>query len=134
MNSAISELERELLVLAAHPDLCHETRALIIAAGAVQSGVTDLADVVRRLTSPEFDGLNVPSAEGAAAGAELARLGGHHAGCCDSCAFRLGTLPNRCPQTVLDALECVATGAPFLCHQSGKPCEGWKAARSQSNP
>lgn len=53
---------------------------------------------------------------------------------CKSCAFRTGTLPNGCEETVLDALTCVLTTEPFYCHlnmHDGKPtriCDGWLAA------
>lgn len=54
--------------------------------------------------------------------------------CCKTCAFRLGTVPNGCVQTQLDALKCVMEGIPFFCHQreNGKitnVCHGWFAAR-----
>lgn len=51
---------------------------------------------------------------------------------CKSCAFRLGTVPNGCPQTQSDVLKCVVEGVPFNCHQAdraGKSCHGWFAAR-----
>lgn len=51
---------------------------------------------------------------------------------CKSCAFRLGTVPNGCPQTQADALKCVVEGVPFNCHQAdraGQSCYGWFAAR-----
>lgn len=50
---------------------------------------------------------------------------------CDDCAFRLGTRPNGCPFTLMDALKCVLEGKPFYCHKGvsdGKPkrlCAGW---------
>lgn len=52
---------------------------------------------------------------------------------CNSCAFRLGTVPNGCPQTQLDALKAVAEGVDFMCHQSpgnSEHCFGWVAARA----
>lgn len=51
---------------------------------------------------------------------------------CKTCAFRLGTVPNGCLQTQLDAMKAVVEGVPFLCHQAdrkGWPCHGWYAAR-----
>lgn len=54
---------------------------------------------------------------------------------CKSCAFREGTLPNRCADTVLDASKCMLEGHEFHCHidmEDGKPtrlCAGWEAAR-----
>ncbi len=58
---------------------------------------------------------------------------------CNSCAFRLGTVPNGCPQTQMDALKAVMEHTPFLCHQSPKVkgkytklCHGWYAARVES--
>lgn len=52
---------------------------------------------------------------------------------CKSCAFRLGTVPNGCLQTQMDAMKAVVEGVPFLCHQhdrEGWPCHGWFAARA----
>jgi hypothetical protein len=57
---------------------------------------------------------------------------------CTSCAFTLGTVPNGCPQTQMDAFKCVMEGVPFYCHvkrpertsSSGRVlCHGWYAAR-----
>lgn len=51
---------------------------------------------------------------------------------CVSCAFRLGTVPNGCAQTQMDAVKAVIEDVPFLCHQAdrkGWPCHGWYAAR-----
>lgn len=80
--------------------------------------------------------------EGRAAGEQLVRLTEPAIGrlaCvgepderCKSCAFRLGTVPNGCLQTQLDALKAVVEDVPFLCHQAdrkGWPCHGWFAAR-----
>jgi hypothetical protein len=91
---------------------------------------------------------NLPSPEGGELGAELARLTDLQLerlraqfpdlpGPCQSCAFRAGTVPNRCATTVMDALECVAEMVPFYCHEDlgedGKPgslCRGYAAAIS----
>jgi hypothetical protein len=54
---------------------------------------------------------------------------------CKSCAFRLETVPNGCPQTQMDALKCVMEGVPFYCHATRtadgeRPlCHGYYAAR-----
>lgn len=50
---------------------------------------------------------------------------------CDDCVFRFGTVPNTTGQTLIDAMECMRTGDPFLCaHQPGTPvCAGWAALR-----
>jgi hypothetical protein len=41
---------------------------------------------------------------------------------CRSCAFRLGTVPNRCIDTLVDAIKCVFEGDRlFRCHE---PREG----------
>ena len=37
---------------------------------------------------------------------------------CRSCAYRGGTIPNGCPNTVRDALKCAMEGVPFYCHQT----------------
>lgn len=80
--------------------------------------------------------------EGIAAGAQLVRLTeptiallaaqGEPDERCKSCAFRLGTVPNGCLQTQLDALKAVVEHMPFLCHQADRrrmPCHGWFAAQ-----
>lgn len=82
------------------------------------------------------------SPEGKAAGFQLVRLTepsiarlereGEPDERCKTCAFRLGTVPNGCAQTQLDALKAVVEGVPFLCHQADRdrlPCHGWFAAR-----
>jgi len=49
---------------------------------------------------------------------------------CKTCAFRLGTVPNGCLQTQLDALKAVLENVPFMCHQKkNNVCYGWYAAR-----
>jgi hypothetical protein len=66
--------------------------------------------------------------------AEIARLAieGEPDERCASCAFRLGTVPNGCPQTQMDVSKAVAEKVPFMCHavkQIGtKVCHGWFAA------
>jgi hypothetical protein len=53
---------------------------------------------------------------------------------CRSCAFRAGTVPNGCPQTMSDVVKCVVEQTPFFCHVdkysdgSDKICHGWFAA------
>ncbi len=54
---------------------------------------------------------------------------------CASCAFRYGTVPNGCPQTMLDAMKCVMEHKTFSCHVARDgvpagvhPCMGWFAA------
>lgn len=51
---------------------------------------------------------------------------------CKSCAFTQGTIPNGCPETVLDAMGALIETIPFRCHQhfddDGDPmdiCSGW---------
>ena len=80
--------------------------------------------------------------EGEALGAQLVRLTapviarlvreGEPDVRCASCAFRVGTVPNGCPQTTMDALKASMEGVPFYCHMSpamSTPCHGWYAAR-----
>jgi hypothetical protein len=78
---------------------------------------------------------NVPTPQGRQVGEQLARLCdkaeasmlaelGTAPYRCASCAFRRGTFPNGCPETVLDALKCVMEGVPFYCHHSEKDLTG----------
>lgn len=86
---------------------------------------------------------NVPTSEGRQLGAQLARLADveearllerfprHHKRCGD-CAFRAGTDPNGCPETLMDAVKGIVEGVPFYCHKKfdpdGKPlllCAGY---------
>lgn len=85
---------------------------------------------------------NVPTPEGRELGKHLARffaieqpkVEAQFPGSterCKSCAFREGTFPNGCPETVVDALNCTMSGQPFYCHvglKDGRPtklCAGW---------
>lgn len=86
---------------------------------------------------------NRPTPEGRLLGKELARLADKaedearkqfpdQPERCQSCAFRANTIPNGCPETVMDALKCVMEGVPFMCHQirdddgnCTEMCMGW---------
>lgn len=125
----MTPLDRQLLCLAATPDLVEECRALIMVAGAVQAGKLTLNDAIYALEQPGFPSLNLPSAEGAIRGKEIAANVGEVPGACPTCAFRAGTIPNQSLTTLEDAIDCVASGDPFLCHHDGKPCRGWMKAR-----
>lgn len=75
---------------------------------------------------------NVPTEDGAELGAAIARL------CereileqereqrtpperCVDCAFRLGTTPNQCAPTLMDAVKCLVENTPFWCHHDVGP-------------
>lgn len=103
-------------------------------------------------TAPKGDGTdvpNVPTPEGEALGRELARLIAldletttrRFPGSlppCDECAFVAGTMPNRSPATLMDAIKCVIECDPFYCHKGvnennpapKRLCAGWVAAVS----
>lgn len=91
---------------------------------------------------------NRPSEEGRALGKEMARLTDlaeaedlkrfpKQRWRCGTCAFRLGTIPNGCTATMMDAVKCMVEGLPFMCHESpkgrsGEPtqvCAGWMAGQ-----
>lgn len=80
---------------------------------------------------------NLPTPEGAELGRELARLADSAYASsgrdtrCEDCAFRLGTTPNQCAPTLMDAIKCVAEGVPFNCHVTDRPCGGWVGAREK---
>lgn len=88
---------------------------------------------------------NLPTAEGRALGAEVARLAdiaeakmlarfpGQRRRC-DDCAFRAGSIPNGCPSTLMDAIKAGIEREPFWCHagatETEEPifvCAGWLA-------
>lgn len=83
---------------------------------------------------------NLPSKSGEVLGAELARLTElaladlrkqfpKHQEPCGTCAFRRGTVPNRCAPTVMDAIKCVMEHRDFLCHETkGQLCCGYMIA------
>jgi hypothetical protein len=66
--------------------------------------------------------------------AEFTKLHGKTKERCRSCAFRGGTLPNGCEETLMDAIKCVMEGEPFYCHETkgdDKPlCAGWYVAQA----
>jgi hypothetical protein len=51
---------------------------------------------------------------------------------CKSCAFRKGTVPNGCVQTMMDVIKCLAEGHPFCCHSPNnrEPCAGAEVVRT----
>jgi hypothetical protein len=100
-------------------------------------------------TAPGEGYLNMPTPEGEALGKELARLADlaeaeqlkqfpNMLPRCNECAFRAGTLPNGCAETVSDALKCVIERVPFWCHkglkeEEGQPtriCTGWMVSQA----
>lgn len=59
---------------------------------------------------------------------------------CKSCAYRPGTIPNGCEETIMDAIKCAVELEPFYCHErfdkEGKPidiCQGWVIAISTTD-
>lgn len=80
--------------------------------------------------------LNLPTPEGITFMRELNRLlGGTPEACCHDCAFRLGTGPSGCAETVWDAFTCIRTGEPFYCHiNEGRACAGWAEAVKEHPP
>jgi len=86
---------------------------------------------------------NLPCEQGESLGKEVARLTDsallelkkdfpNQQERCKSCAFRLGTLPNRSLATLHDAIKCLNEYIPFMCHEdSGKSlCAGYSIAMS----
>jgi|SRR5580698_8835378 hypothetical protein len=70
---------------------------------------------------------NLPTPEGRALGAELARIADleeehqrekfpNAKPRCADCAFRAGSIPNGCPETLMDAVKALAECTPFYCH------------------
>jgi len=123
----MTPLQVEILRLGAKEGICDEARALILAAGALDSGAKTLPQIIEMLQAPDLsDGFNIPSEMGEKMGRELVRLsGGSPPACCSSCAFRLGSVPNRSLSTVYTAMECAMDGTEFLCHTDGEACKGW---------
>jgi hypothetical protein len=95
---------------------------------------------------------NVPTPEGRLLGAELARLAdieeehlrerfprAHRR--CGECAFRAGTDPNGCVETLMDAVKAIVEGVPFYCHKKFAPdgspellCAGFALLVSHAEP
>lgn len=75
---------------------------------------------------------NLPTPEGYALGAELARFAeqeiakGKADKRCATCAFRKGTDANGCAPTLMDALKLAMERRPFYCHEAHKCCGGWR--------
>jgi len=76
--------------------------------------------------------LNAPSEEGRQLGEHLARFyvtekcaTGAADERCRDCAFRLGSIPNGCLQTVGDAIKCLMEGEEFACHHGDRICAGY---------
>lgn len=47
---------------------------------------------------------------------------------CTTCAFRGGSIPNGCEETLLDAIKCTMEGVSFYCHETKgcrALCSGW---------
>lgn len=83
----------------------------------------------KRVT-PEGKALGVTMAKMADKGQSWLTAEGEADERCKSCAFRLGTVPNGCPQTQLDVYKAVVEKVPFGCHQADKKgdvCHGWFA-------
>lgn len=84
---------------------------------------------------------NIPTEEGQALGAELARLAdgallqlnGAVLERCATCAFRAGTMANGCAATLMNALKCAMEGEEsFYCHEKNREgcvCAGYLALR-----
>ena len=76
---------------------------------------------------------NLPGPAGIKLGGHLARFADAEAAKradapkrCHDCAFRAGTAPNGCAQTLLDALKCLVEGGPdFDCHIKPGVCAGY---------
>lgn len=59
---------------------------------------------------------------------------------CATCAFKHGTIPSSCHQTMLDAVKCLLEGKVFYCHAKTigtgewlgpQVCHGYYAARQR---
>lgn len=101
---------------------------------------------------PSIDGRRRPTALGTFVGRQIARLAdeaepafrAEHPKArerCADCAFRRGTIPNRCLPTVAEALFCAVDGDVFNCHrvEPGAPdlvpngvCAGWAILHGSS--
>lgn len=120
-----------------------------MATGEGRPLVEAVPDNPRRVTELTMQVRNKPTKEGREIGVYLARWADaalekqlqqfpNMRDRCASCAFRSGSFPNGCLDTVMDALKCVMEGAEFMCHHDmidDKPtevCAGWLAVWSES--
>lgn len=70
---------------------------------------------------------NTPCELGEQLGKQLVKFFGESPDCCATCAFRLGSFPNRCLTTTSDAFKCVIENVDFMCHDGLRPGdEPWK--------
>jgi len=92
--------------------------------------MTRLTKDHKRVT-PEGKFLGKQLAKMAEIGVKILINSDEHDTRCASCAYRLGTVPNGCAQTQLDALKCTMEGVPFFCHVPPiqNYCHGWFATR-----
>lgn len=86
--------------------------------------------------TPETGIRNVPTPEGRALGAELARMADAEEARftaldpsipprCADCACRAGTRANGCGPSLMSLLKCVMEGTPFDCHLREGLCTGY---------
>jgi len=100
----------------------------------------------------KIEKLITPSLHGALNGLILADKAKNQDACCESCAYRCGTLANACLTTQADLAHAIENERVFYCHKDienldypteedrkrMKPCKGWaqhvnELKRAQSN-
>lgn len=118
------ELERALLELA---------RRFVMAMTATREHVALLALTEFHMDPHAVDRLNLPTLLGSLMGSELPAV--DEARTCSGCAFRQGSAANQCAPTVIDALDCLGSAEPFMCHdglagdaEPGNLCRGFAQA------
>lgn len=76
----------------------------------------------------EAEKINMPTLDGALAGVKLANSVDPK-GACHGCAFRLGSVANQCPSTMMDAVWCQTDVHQFMCHARGVLDDGTPTVR-----
>lgn len=114
-----------------HAALVDLVAQFVSVAKSVTSNCREMAEHLLTLQGAhpyEAEKINMPTLDGALAGAKLANSVDPR-GACHGCAFRLGSVANQCPSTMLDAAWCQRDVHRFMCHARGVLDDGTPTVR-----
>lgn len=81
------------------------------------SMIRTVAEVNHGMPPSVSEKINLPDLVGALMGISIAS-GIDQDKVCESCAFRLGSIPNQCSSTVNDVFYCAEGDSDFMCHEN----------------